>query len=355
MASLERDQDGIELDPHHVESHEQPRRMSTEENMDEIENLSDESSDGSDDSGSSRHRVAAEDMIGEDDRSELVRVATTLSRRRSSVAVPTRAITQLSAVDENDPALDPGGEQFDLYKWLRRFVKQLGEEGVNPRSTGVAYRNLDVYGSGAAVQIQQTLGSTLMALFRPGEFFSFGKKEPKQILHGFNGSIKGGDLLVVLGRPGSGCSTLLKSLCGELHGLRLGENARIDYNGVEQKQMMKEFKGEAIYNQEVGCNDKPAVQGFGIDSRLETLALTGVIFLGGQAFPALDRCADPRIRCVCPHPVPSNPRYAAGRILPIHCSRGHGSLRSQPHQQHKGRQRLRARRVRWREEACQHS
>jgi ATP-binding cassette subfamily G (WHITE) protein 2 (PDR) len=84
---------------------------------------------------------------------------------------------------------------------------------------------------------------------------SFGKKRPKQILHGFDGLIKGGELLIVLGRPGSGCSTLLKTLCGELHGLMLGSNSTIHYDGIPQKQMKKEFKGEAIYNQEVS---KPA-------------------------------------------------------------------------------------------------
>jgi ATP-binding cassette subfamily G (WHITE) protein 2 (PDR) len=33
--------------------------------------------------------------------------------------------------------------------------------------------------------------------------------------------------------------------------LEMGEDSEINYNGIPQKQMMKEFKGEAIYNQEV--------------------------------------------------------------------------------------------------------
>ncbi|KAJ3480239.1 hypothetical protein NLG97_g8116 [Lecanicillium saksenae] len=91
----------------------------------------------------------------------------------------------------------------------------------------------------------------LMAPLRLGDHFSFGKKEHKQILHNFNGILKPGELLVVLGRPGSGCSTMLKSICGELHGLKLSDDTHIHYNGVGQKQMMKEFKGETSYNQEV--------------------------------------------------------------------------------------------------------
>jgi ABC-type multidrug transport system ATPase subunit len=38
-------------------------------------------------------------------------------------------------------------------------------------------------------------------------------------------------MLVVLGRPGSGCSTFLKTICGELNGLELDSKSLIDYNG----------------------------------------------------------------------------------------------------------------------------
>lgn len=118
------------------------------------------------------------------------------------------------------------------------------------------YRNLNVYGSGAALQLQQTVMGFLMAPLRLGEMFSFGKKERKHILRSFDGVIDSGEMLIVLGRPGSGCSTLLKTMCGELQGLELGDDSVVHYNGIPQKQMMKEFKGEAIYNQEVSCEER---------------------------------------------------------------------------------------------------
>jgi ABC-type multidrug transport system ATPase subunit len=68
-------------------------------------------------------------------------------------------------------------------------------------------------------------------------------------LHSFDGIIKAGELCVVLGRPGSGCSTLLKALTGELHGLEI-DGSEVHYNGIEQHKVMKEFKGETVYNQE---------------------------------------------------------------------------------------------------------
>jgi ATP-binding cassette subfamily G (WHITE) protein 2 (PDR) len=225
----------------------------------EINNISSFSeSPGTSESDTTEH-PDGEAIMREEDRQELVRVATTLSRRRSSVAVPQPIASRLGDIPEYDAALDPTHEKFDLQKWLRHFVEQLREQGLTARNAGVVFRDLDVSGSGSAVQIQQTVLSTLTAPLRPQSFFSFGKKQHKQILHNFNGLIKSGELLVVLGRPGSGCSTLLKSLCGELHGLALGEKTNIYYNGIPQKQMQKEFKGDAVYNQEVSLQPFPRI------------------------------------------------------------------------------------------------
>ncbi|CAM1502480.1 Fc.00g044640.m01.CDS01 [Cosmosporella sp. VM-42] len=198
-----------------------------------------------------RQRQNSQAMIEDADRTELVRIATALSRRHSVATGGLTRISTLATHDEDDSALDPKSEDFDLYKWLQNFVGTLREQGITARQTGVVYQNLNVYGSGAALQVQETVGSLLLAPLRLGELFSFGKKEPKQILRKFDGLINSGDLVIVLGRPGSGCSTLLKTICGELHGLNLGDDSVIHYNGIPQKLMKKEFKGEAIYNQEV--------------------------------------------------------------------------------------------------------
>ncbi|EQL02664.1 ATP-binding cassette transporter ABC1 [Ophiocordyceps sinensis CO18] len=167
--------------------------------------------------GSPAQRYDSNVIIGPDDRTELVRIATALSRKRSTAAVQQHGSKTLGAIDEHDTALDPEHGDFDLAKWIRHT----------------------------------RYGSVLAAPLRPGEFLSFGKKEPKQILQGFEGLVESGELLIVLGRPGSGCSTLLKTLCGELHGLALGAESNVHYNGIPQRQMQREFKGEAVYNQEV--------------------------------------------------------------------------------------------------------
>ena len=63
--------------------------------------------------------------------------------------------------------------------------------------------------------------------------------------------MKAGELLVVLGRPGSGCSTFLKTVCGETYGLKVDPKSVVHYDGIPQQTMVKHFKGELVYNQEV--------------------------------------------------------------------------------------------------------
>lgn len=57
-------------------------------------------------------------------------------------------------------------------------------------------------------------------------------KKKIQILRDFEGLIKSGELLVVLGKPGSGCSTLLKTISGETDGFFIDSKSNINYQGI---------------------------------------------------------------------------------------------------------------------------
>lgn len=48
----------------------------------------------------------------------------------------------------------------------------------------------------------------------------------------------------------SGCSTLLKTIAGETHGIYVDPTSEINYQGISAKQMRKNFRGEAIYTAE---------------------------------------------------------------------------------------------------------
>ena len=190
--------------------------------------------------------------LSEHERVQLRKIASARqTRTNESHRSPLEKKDTLEGVAYDDSRLNPEDPAFDVYVWARAFIRALDEDGLMHTGTGYAFKDLSVSGSGAALSLQQNVASLLMAPFRLGEYFSFGDKPHKDIIRNFNGVVKSGEMLVVLGRPGSGCSTFLKTISGELTGLHLNEGSTIHYNSIPQSQFIKEFKGEVVYNQEV--------------------------------------------------------------------------------------------------------
>ncbi|CAI7605918.1 unnamed protein product [Penicillium glandicola] len=185
--------------------------------------------------------------IDQDDVETLTKIATQRSRRQSTPGI-TDNLANLAA---QDPTLDPQSGKFDLQKWLKVAFNDISRDGRSGHTSDVIFKQLNVYGSGAALQFQDTVTSTLTSLVRLPQIIRESKSPQRRILRDFNGLLKSGELLLVLGRPGAGCSTLLKSMTGELHGLDMAQESVIHYNGIPQSRMVKEFKGELVYNQEV--------------------------------------------------------------------------------------------------------
>lgn len=75
------------------------------------------------------------------------------------------------------------------------------------------------------------------------------RPSPKTILHNFNGHVNPGETCLVLGRPGSGCSTFLKTIANEREGY-LEINGNVFYEGIEATEFKKVYNGEALYNPE---------------------------------------------------------------------------------------------------------
>ena len=195
----------------------------------------------------SSHRDPA-DLIDKEGLDTLTRIATEESLHKAQSNKPIR---RLASVAQNDEAVNPMSPNFNLKKWLYAAMNDTNLQGDRDHDLGVIFRKLNVYGSGAALQYQETVTSLFVGPFRL-LFNLFKPKAPRRhILHDFDGILKSGELLLVLGRPGSGCSTFLKSLCGELHGLQVGKDTVVHYNGIPQRRMVKQFKGEVVYNQEV--------------------------------------------------------------------------------------------------------
>lgn len=72
----------------------------------------------------------------------------------------------LHTIAEDDPALNPTRKEFDPYEWARNKLNLLDDEGVLRKHAGIVFKNLNVSGSGAALQLQEVVSSALLAPFR---------------------------------------------------------------------------------------------------------------------------------------------------------------------------------------------
>ncbi|KAJ5453971.1 ABC multidrug transporter A-2 [Penicillium daleae] len=155
---------------------------------------------------------------------------------------------------EQDPELNPNDlDNFNSRKWAKNFLQMTSRDPDRyPRRTaGVSFRNLNVFGYGTAADYQTNFGNAWLKMMSwvQGQL---GLREKKRIdiLRNFEGIVHEGEMLVVLGRPGSGCSTFLRTIAGETHGLFLAEGSDIEYEGISWDHMHGRFRGEVIYQAE---------------------------------------------------------------------------------------------------------
>ncbi|OQV01877.1 hypothetical protein CLAIMM_07167 [Cladophialophora immunda] len=105
-------------------------------------------------------------------------------------------------------------------------------------------------------QLQPTVGDIFLGLPRmlktlvtKGAKAAFGKPPVRELLSHLDGCVRPGEMLLVLGRPGSGCSTFLKAFCNQREGFEAVQG-EVTYGGTDAKTMKRDFRGEVIYNPE---------------------------------------------------------------------------------------------------------
>lgn len=155
--------------------------------------------------------------------------------------------------NKDDPTLDPHSEHFNAEAWTRTLIgiQSRDLERYPERTAGIAYRNLSVHGFGSLTDYQKTFGNYPLSLAGLFNSITGRGKHEIQILRDFEGLVKSGEMLVVLGRPGSGCSTLLKTMAGETHGFFIDDGSHINYQGIPVETMHSDFRGECMYQAEV--------------------------------------------------------------------------------------------------------
>ncbi len=142
---------------------------------------------------------------------------------------------------------------FDLESSLRGQLDAAGEVGIKSKHIGVYWDKLTVKGIGGTANYVQTFPNAFINFFDVitpvTKMLGIGKKPVEAtLLHEFQGICKPGEMVLVLGKPGSGCTTFLKTIANQRHGYTSVEGETM-YGPWTAKEFNR-YRAEAVYNAE---------------------------------------------------------------------------------------------------------
>ncbi|KAG1229255.1 hypothetical protein G6F68_019402 [Rhizopus microsporus] len=79
--------------------------------------------------------------------------------------------------------------------------------------------------------------------------FKKNQSSTKIILDNLTGCCRDGEMLLVLGRPGAGCSSFLKVIAN-MRGSYTKIDGTISYGGIDPKLFSQRYQGQVCYNEE---------------------------------------------------------------------------------------------------------
>jgi ATPase subunit of ABC transporter with duplicated ATPase domains len=145
-----------------------------------------------------------------------------------------------STSNDENAQLNPHSSYFSYEKWITETFRDSTK--CRKREGGVAYRNLNVHGFGTSTDYQKTFANyPLTYLNLLATLFGHQSKSRIDILRDFEGVVNSGEMLLVLGRPGSGCTTFLKAIAGDAHGFFIDKKSMINYQGKKQAYLIRSY------------------------------------------------------------------------------------------------------------------
>ncbi|KAF9088861.1 hypothetical protein BGX23_007058 [Mortierella sp. AD031] len=173
-----------------------------------------------------------------------------------------RQLTRRSSIyrtQTGEKTTQDGGD-FDLTNYLKDVLPRAEDAGIKRRNLGVAWENLEVLGEGVGAQYIKDFSDPFIGLsnlinpyFWAKKAFSKAEAQPKTItrtiLHPMNGFCKDGEMILVLGRPGAGCSTLLRVLANDRKNYK-SVDGEVTYGPFSSDEIRDHHRGEVLYNQE---------------------------------------------------------------------------------------------------------
>ncbi|KAF2746585.1 putative ABC transporter [Sporormia fimetaria CBS 119925] len=178
-------------------------------------------------------------------------------RRQSTLRTKTTSID--SRMEEGDAGEKEKEDEFELDQFMKEGHFEKRTDGRSAKKVGVVWRNLTVKGVGSTATFVQTLPDAIIGTFGPDLYkiisglipvLKFEKHAQTRVLiNDFSGVVKDGEMMLVLGRPGSGCTTFLKAIANNREGYASVEGD-VSYGGIPAGKQRKRFRGEVNYNEE---------------------------------------------------------------------------------------------------------
>lgn len=184
-------------------------------------------------------KPTVEDSLSDDPAPQINHEIEALARRLTRAS--TAAADELHAfAPQPGSRLDPNSPNFDARAWVKAYIRLAESEdgAAPPRSLGVAFKKLHVFGWTSGAEHQKSYVDYPLDLVSSvvGLFGGRNRKKRVDILRNFEGVVEQGELLLVLGPPGSGCSTLLKTISGETAGLEVDSGSYMNFRGESPSQ-----------------------------------------------------------------------------------------------------------------------
>ncbi|KAL7416336.1 putative ATP-binding cassette transporter [Mrakia frigida] len=183
-----------------------------------------------------------------------------VARAKEEFAELGRTLTRQSSLHRvatgQSKDVEKAEDDFDLLSFFKGSKSAQDEAGFKPKRVGVTWQDLKVVGGGGMKINIRTFPDAIVEQFLMPVLSllgTFGYKpfapKPKTILEGFDGVLLPGEMCLVLGRPGSGCSSFLKNIANQRESF-LSVEGDVRYAGVDAAEMRKHFPGEVCYNEE---------------------------------------------------------------------------------------------------------
>lgn len=135
---------------------------------------------------------------------------------------------------------------WSLMPQVKQQKEREVQSGFKRRELGVTWQNLSVEVVSAEAAVQENF----LSQFNVPKLIQESRSKPplRTILDNSHGSVKPGEMLLVLGRPGSGCTTLLKMLANQRLGYRSIEGD-VRYGSMTAKEA-QQYRSQIVMNTE---------------------------------------------------------------------------------------------------------